>query len=151
DLYYRLNVFPITVLSLQQRRQDLPHLVRYLVERLAESLRRRIDTIPDDAMRVLESHDWPGNVRELQNVLLRAIIGSRDGVLNIQESWQPSVGARESGERATLLEVERRHITRVLGGVRWRIEGRDGAAQILGMKASTLRSRMQRLGIVRPA
>jgi formate hydrogenlyase transcriptional activator len=150
DLYYRLNVFPITLPSLRQHREDVPQLVRYLVDRLGRTLRRRIDTIPDEVMETLQAHDWPGNVRELENVLQRAMIVSRGGTLSLGEAWLPALEQVPSCETATLIEVERRHITRVLGGARWRIEGAGGAAQVLGLRPSTLRSRMLKLGISRP-
>ena len=151
DLYYRLNVFPITLPSLAQRREDVPALVNYLVERLGHTLRRRVTTIPDDVMAALQSHDWPGNIRELENVLQRAIILSKNGVLTSREMWLPAPEtAAPSPESGTLVDVERRHIVQVLSGVRWRIEGAGGGAQILGLKPSTLRSRMAKLGIERP-
>jgi transcriptional regulator with GAF, ATPase, and Fis domain len=150
DLYYRLNVFPITMPALRQRRGDIPLLVRHLVDRLGTALRRRVDSIPEDVLDTLRRHDWPGNIRELENVLQRAIIVSRDGALTLGESWQPPLETALSSGGATLTEVERRHIVRILGDVRWRIEGPGGAAQILGLKPSTLRSRMQKLGVARP-
>jgi len=150
DLFYRLNVFPITVPALRQRRTDIPLLVKHLVERLGTALRRRVDSIPEEVMETLRRHDWPGNVRELENVLQRAIIVSRDGALTLGDTWQPAIETSLSAGDATLTEVERRHIVRVLGDVRWRIEGPGGAAQILGLKPSTLRSRMQKLGVMRP-
>ena len=152
DLYYRLNVFPITLPALAQRREDIPALVRHLVERLGHGLRRHVNTIPDDVMAALQAHDWPGNVRELENVLQRAIILSKNGVLTSREMWLPAseAAAADVPETGTLIDVERRHIVRVLSGVRWRIEGTGGGAQILGLKPSTLRSRMVKLGIERP-
>ncbi len=150
DLFYRLNVFPITLPSLRQRREDIPALVRHLVARLARDLRRPIDTIPDGTLSALQRHDWPGNVRELENVLQRAIIVSRDGVLTVAETCSPAIEGGPSTARLTLIEVERRHIVHVLSDVRWRVEGPGGAAQILGLKPSTLRSRMVKLGIIRP-
>jgi transcriptional regulator with GAF, ATPase, and Fis domain len=150
DLYYRLNVFPITLPALRQRREDIPALVRHLIDRLGRALRRRIDVIPDEVMAALQAHDWPGNVRELENVLQRAIIMSRAGVLTTREVWLPSVETAAPPDSDTLVDVERRHIVRVLSGVRWRIEGPGGGAQMLGLKPSTLRSRMLKLGIGRP-
>jgi formate hydrogenlyase transcriptional activator len=150
DLYYRLNVFPITLPTLRQRRGDIPLLVWHLVERLGRTLRRKIDSIPDDVMEALSAHDWPGNIRELENVLQRALIVSRGGALSLSEAWQPALETVMSGSSATLVDVERRHIVRVLDEVRWRIEGAGGAAQVLGMKPSTLRSRMLKLGVARP-
>jgi DNA-binding NtrC family response regulator len=144
-------VFPITLTSLSQRREDIPALVRHLIDRLGRTLRRRVDTIPDEVMGSLQGHDWPGNVRELENVLQRAIILSKNGVLTAREMWLPAPEAASSiPESGTLVDVERRHIVRVLSGVRWRIEGTGGGAQILGLKPSTLRSRMAKLRIERP-
>jgi len=149
DLYYRLNVFPITVPALRERRSDIPMLVRHLVDRFAEALGKRIDIVPAEVMRVLETYDWPGNVRELENVIQRAIILSTGPALSIGEAWVPSLEPVPVGKNVTLVEVERRHIDNVLQTTQWRIEGPGGAAHILGMKPSTLRSRMAKLGIVR--
>ena len=116
DLYYRLNVFPITVPPLRERRSDIPLLVRHLIDRFNDALGKRIDTVPPDAMRLLEQYDWPGNVRELENVIERAIILSKNGVLTAREMWLPATGS-SSPETGTLVDVERRHIVRVLSGV----------------------------------
>jgi transcriptional regulator with GAF, ATPase, and Fis domain len=150
DLFYRLNVFPITLPSLRDRRSDIQLLVRYLVSRLAPALRKRIEVIPPEVMRMLETYDWPGNVRELENVLQRAIILSHGTTLSLSEAWLPAREPMPIGEGVTLLEVERRHIVHVLNASSWRIEGSGGAAAVLGMKPSTLRSRMAKLGIARP-
>ncbi len=150
DLYYRLNVFPITVPSLRDRREDIPALVRHLVDRLSRALRKPIDAIPPHVMRTLEAHDWPGNVRELENVLQRAIILSPGTTLAISEAWMPATQAPPVTGGLTLIEMERRHIRGVLDTTRWRIEGGSGAAHLLGLKPSTLRSRMLKLGIARP-
>ena len=135
---------------LRERRDDIPLLVWHLVDRLGRLLRRKIDSIPDDVMEALSAHDWPGNIRELENVLERALIVSRGGALSLSETWQPALETMMTGGSATLVDVERRHIVRVLDEVRWRIEGAGGAAQVLGMKPSTLRSRMLKLGVARP-
>jgi transcriptional regulator with GAF, ATPase, and Fis domain len=150
DLYYRLNVFPLTLPSLRQHRDDIPSLVRHLVDRLGRALNRRIDSISDDVMTMLQAHDWPGNVRELENVLQRAIILSRGGVIAAVDMCGSTLDGLTAPDGATLTDIERRHIVRVLSGVRWRIEGPAGAAQILGLKPSTLRSRMIKLAIARP-
>ena len=150
DLYYRLNVFPITLPSLRQHREDIPDLVRHLVNRLGGHLRKPVENIPDDVMGALQAYDWPGNVRELENVLQRAIILSGGHTLTSIDLGVPVLDGMPEAENATLTEVERRHIVRVLSGARWRIEGAGGAAQLLGLKPSTLRSRMMKLGIVRP-
>jgi transcriptional regulator with GAF, ATPase, and Fis domain len=148
DLFYRLNVFPITVPSLRDRRQDIPSLVRYLVERHGRALRKPIDAVPHSVVETLEAYDWPGNVRELENVIQRAIIQSRGGTLELRDAWMPE--AASSGGGTTLIEVERRHILHILEACHWRIEGQGGAAQLLALKSSTLRSRMLKLGITRP-
>ena len=150
DLYYRLNVFPITLPSLRQHREDIPALVRHLVQRLGVSLRKQVDSIPEDVMAALAAYEWPGNVRELENVLQRAIILSRGSTLTSVDLGVPEIDGLPAPENATLTEVERRHIVRVLSGARWRIEGSGGAAQVLGLKPSTLRSRRRRFGVARP-
>jgi formate hydrogenlyase transcriptional activator len=150
DLYYRLNVFPITVPTLKDRREDIPALARHLVKNLSRTLHKPIDTIPPAVMQTLERYDWPGNIRELENVLQRAIILSPGSTLSLGEAWMPALQPRASAELTTLVDVERRHIRGILETVRWRIEGGGGAAKLLGMKPSTLRSRMSKLGIERP-
>jgi transcriptional regulator with GAF, ATPase, and Fis domain len=152
DLYYRLNVFPITLPSLRQHREDIPSLVQHLMKRLAGPLRKNVDQISDDVMAALQGYEWPGNVRELENVLQRAMILSRGTTLtSVDLGVSVADGSTTSSpENATLTEVERCHIVRVLTGAHWRIEGSGGAAQVLGLKPSTLRSRMMKLGVVRP-
>ena len=131
DLFYRLNVFPITLPSLRDRRSDIPLLVRYLVS-AGPGPRKRIEVIPPEVMRMLETYDWPGNVRELENVLQRAIILSHGTTLSLSEAWLPAREPMPIGEGVTLLEVERRHIVHVLNASCWRIEGSGGAAAVLG-------------------
>jgi transcriptional regulator with GAF, ATPase, and Fis domain len=150
DLYYRLNVFPITIPSLRERREDIPPLVHHLVRRLSRTLNKRIDTIPPYVMQTLEAYDWPGNIRELENVLQRAIILSPGTSLALGDAWMPAPQSPPTTTGTTLVEIERRHIRSVLDSTRWRIEGGGGAAQLLGLKPSTLRSRMLKLGISRP-
>jgi len=150
DLFYRLNVFPLTVPSLRDRREDIPLLVRHLVDRHSRLLRKSIDAVPPAAMQALEGYDWPGNIRELENVIQRAIILSRGATLDLKDAWLPRTEQATDSGCTTLVEVERRHITHVLELCRWRIEGAGGAAQVLALKASTLRSRMLKLGIARP-
>jgi len=151
DLYYRLNVFPITVPSLRDRREDIPLLVRHFVRKYARTFGRRIDTIPAGVMRTLESYDWPGNIRELENVIQRAIIVSSSGSLDLREVWVPRIDSSSGNDSTTaLVDVERRHIVHVLDLCQWRIEGTGGAAHLLALKSSTLRSRMAKLGITRP-
>jgi formate hydrogenlyase transcriptional activator len=150
DLFYRLNVFPVTVPSLRDRREDIPLLARHLIERHSRLLRKRIDHIPPQVMHAFESYDWPGNVRELENVIQRAIILSSNHTLELKDAWLPCTEPAASTGGTTLIEVERRHILHILESCRWKIEGAGGAAQLLALKSSTLRSRMLKLGIVRP-
>jgi transcriptional regulator with GAF, ATPase, and Fis domain len=150
DLYYRLNVFPITIPSLRDRREDIPQLAEHLVRRLSRTLNKRIDAIPAYVMQTLEAYDWPGNVRELENVLQRAIILSPGTTLALGDAWMPSPSPTPPASGVTLIEIEKRHIRTVLDTTRWRIEGGGGAAHLLGLKPSTLRSRMLKLGIARP-
>jgi formate hydrogenlyase transcriptional activator len=150
DLYFRLNVFPITVPPLRNRQSDIPVLTRYLVERLAARNGKRIVQIPRRVFDQLERYTWPGNVRELENVLERAVITSSGGTLELAEPLEAAESgllAEPTGRR--LRDVERAHILRILAGRGWRIEGPDGAADVLGLKPSTLRSLMQRLNIRR--
>jgi formate hydrogenlyase transcriptional activator len=150
DLYYRLNVFPITLPSLRDRRDDIPLLVRHLVERHARAFKKRIDVVPPAVIQALESYDWPGNIRELENVIQRAIILSTGHSLELKDAWLPCGDTTSAAGGTTLVEVERRHILHILEACRWRIEGPGGAAQLLALKSSTLRSRMLKLGIARP-
>jgi transcriptional regulator with GAF, ATPase, and Fis domain len=122
-------------------------MVGHLVERLAARHAKPPLHVPVDVMRALQRHEWPGNVRELENVLERAVILSRGGALRL-DGRELSTGPDQASD--ALVDVERSHILRVLARVGWRIEGEGGAARILGLKASTLRSRMSRLGIQRP-
>jgi transcriptional regulator with GAF, ATPase, and Fis domain len=150
DLYFRLNVFPITVPPLRQRRSDIPLLARHLVERLAARNGKRIAQIPNCVFDQLEQYSWPGNVRELENVLERAVITSTDGTLRLADALEPLDPLLLDGDCGdTLQDVERAHILRILAATRWRIEGQQGAARTLGLKPSTLRSRMQKLHIRR--
>jgi len=154
DLFYRLNVFPITLPALRERRDDVAAIARYLVERIARQLGKPVPRLTPDTIRALERHDWPGNIRELENVLQQAIILSRDGTLELTGLGAQEVVVEEPatpGEDSnTLVNVERDHINRVLGTTAWRIEGTSGAAKILGLRPSTLRSRMRKLGLHRP-
>jgi len=151
DLYYRLNVFPITLPSLRERREDIPLLAQHLANRFARAMPRAIKPIPDSVARALQQYDWPGNIRELENVIQRAIILSPDGVISINDISMSSAKAPTATVGTTLEEIERNHIQRMLNTTLWRIEGRRGAAELLGLKPSTLRSRLRKLGIRRGA
>jgi PAS domain S-box-containing protein len=159
DLYYRLNVFPVHVPPLRERREDIPLLVHYFVERYAATIGRTITRVPEDAMRRLAAYAWPGNVRELENVVERAVILSAGPDLVVAPEALPvtpvpaSRGAAApeatGGTPAALDQVERTHIVAVLKQTGWRIDGPNGAARVLNLNPSTLRSRMQKLGIRR--
>jgi formate hydrogenlyase transcriptional activator len=147
DLYYRLNVFPITVPPLRQRKADIPLMVEAFVERYARKFRKEIRSIPKETLKALQDYPWPGNVRELESVIERAVILCPGPALQLADTLAPP--PLSSGMR-TLEEAERNQILKILSETRWRIEGKDGAAAILGLHPSTLRARMHKLGIVRP-
>ncbi|MDX1374224.1 MAG: sigma 54-interacting transcriptional regulator [Burkholderiales bacterium] len=149
DLYFRLNVFPLTLPPLRDRRADIPLLVEHFLARAAARLGKRIDGISSGTMERLLRHAWPGNVRELANVLERAAILADGRVLEVDAL--PSFDVLAPARGGTLEAVERAHITAVLEQTAWRISGGGGAATVLGMNPSTLRSRMQKLGIRREA
>ncbi len=150
DLYYRLNVFPLTLPALRDRRQDIPLLVRYFAQQFARRMDKTIDTIPTETMTALSRYDWPGNIRELENLIERAIILTQGTALYVPLA---ELKPRDGGgvpSTATLEETEREHIVSILKLTKWVIGGPSGAAAKLGMKRTTLQSKMQRLGIIRP-
>ena len=150
DLYYRLNVFPVRMPALRERQEDIPVLAQHLTRRLLEKHNRPPLTIPNSVIDSLMAHDWPGNIRELENVLERAIIRTTGSTLRLLEPLTPELDFGFSGAATTLMvDVERAHILRMLHVSGWRIEGARGAALALGLKASTLRSRMRKLGVRR--
>ena len=149
DLYYRLNVFPITVPPLRQRKEDIPLLVQFFVEKYSRKLGRQITSIQKKTMKVLQDYSWPGNIRELESVIERAIIMCPGPVLQLADELEILVPPLSSSLK-TLGETERDQILKTLSETQWRIEGKDGAAAILGLHPSTLRAKMQRLGIRRP-
>lgn len=146
DLYYRLNVFPVTIPPLRDRAEDVPILVRYYVEKYARRMSRRIDEIPTSTMEALCNYCWPGNVRELQNFIERAVVLSEGQVL------QPPLSDLEQSQKSklgTLEEVEREHVLHALREAQWVIGGPSGAAARLGMKRTTLAYRIRKLKIPR--
>ena len=150
DLYCRLQVFPITVPPLGDRREDIPLLVRFFVEKFARKSGKAIDTVPTVAMEVLQRYPWPGNVRELQNVIERAVINTRGAGLCLMDTLaEPGVSGLGIPRIQTLAESEVECIVRALEATHWKIEGQDGAATVLGLPPSTLRKRMQKHGIQR--
>jgi transcriptional regulator with GAF, ATPase, and Fis domain len=152
DLYYRLNVFPVKSPALRERKDDIPLLVKHFCKKHEGKIGKSVHTVTDSVMEALMAYDWPGNIRELENIIERALILSKDGVLDYGE-WLPvhtatATGTAKSG--ATKLEdVEKEHITAVLKQTNWRVSGEKGAAKILGLNATTLEARMKKLGIVR--
>jgi transcriptional regulator with GAF, ATPase, and Fis domain len=156
DLLYRINVFPLTIPPLRQRKEDIPALVHWFVERSGRKMGKQIRTVPASLITHLQTYDWPGNVRELENVIERAVITSRNSVLKLGERLTPSGSDRQPrpaaarSELQPLAQVERDHIQQVLTHAHWTIDGPKGAARILGLAPSTLRDRMKKLKIHRP-
>jgi formate hydrogenlyase transcriptional activator len=171
DLFYRLNVFPIHIPSLRERREDVPLLVRYFVQKFSRRLNKTVAYIPADAMDALADYSWPGNIRELENFIERAVLLSPSKELRVPLSelktsdaanhdGSPAAGVESASSFAspmsltssisTLEEAERQHILRALRQTEWRIAGAKGAAVLLGMKRTTLQARMRKLGIRRP-
>jgi formate hydrogenlyase transcriptional activator len=150
DLFYRLSVFPILVPPLRERKEDIPSLVRYFAQKFAMRMDRKIERIPSATMEALVDWPWPGNIRELQNLMERSVILSQGRDLRVPLSdLEIPVEPDTDGAAATLEEIERREIRRVLRECRGVIGGPDGAAERLGLKRTTLNSRIKKLGIVR--
>ena len=148
DLYFRLNVFPITLPPLRERKADIPFLVEHFVQKFARRQGKSIDCIPDGVMEVLACHDWPGNIRELQNVIERAVIITKGPVLELQMA---ELRVQTAGSTAikTLADAERAHIAATLEKTNWVIGGKQGAAIQLGLPRTTLIAMMQRHGLFR--
>ena len=149
DLYYRLNVFPIYLPPLRERKADIPELVEHFVRHFADSMDKTIEVIPKETMRALVGHCWPGNIRELQNNIARGVILSNDGILELGpleafETPEPEI------VNPTLEEKIRREIIAACESAKWRLGGPEGAAARLGLKRTTLFHKMRRLGIARP-
>jgi transcriptional regulator with GAF, ATPase, and Fis domain len=149
DLYYRINVFPITVPPLRQRKGDIPLLVRAFLERYSRKLGKQITSVHKKTMKTLQDYPWPGNVRELENIIERAVILCPGPALQLVDKLDIPFSPMSSAIR-TLKELERNQIHKILSETRWRIEGKEGAAVILGLHPSTLRARIHKLGILRP-
>jgi formate hydrogenlyase transcriptional activator len=150
DLYYRLNVFPIRIPPLRERREDIPLLVEYFMEKFARRMGKRVETVPKATMQKLVDWPWPGNVRELQNMIERGVILSRGFVLEIPltELEQSGIPVLDDNNGASTLEAfEREHILRALRDTGWVVAG---AAARLGLNRSTLNARMRKLEIRRP-
>ena len=149
DLWYRLNVFPITMPPLRDRSDDIPLLVDFFVEKITKRMGKSIEIIPTRVMNALKDYQWPGNVRELENVIERAVINSSGPKLRLVDELKPSKRDLPA-PRETLETVERNHILGILHQTQWKVSGKDGAAEILGLNRSTLRARMRKLGIGKP-
>lgn len=149
DLFYRLNVFPLTVPALRDRREDIPSLVRYFAQKFARRMNKKIDSIPTEGLARLSQYDWPGNVRELENLIERATILSPGGALHLSLEKSPSPPDSDTQSITTLEAAERDHIVRALQATNWIIGGPKGAAAKLGMKRTTLQSKMHKLNISR--
>jgi formate hydrogenlyase transcriptional activator len=162
DLYYRLNVFPVSLPPLRERRDDIPLLVRHFVQRCAQRMKKRVETIPEEALAALSRYDWPGNVRELENFIERAVILTRGSALEAPLSElrprngghhpapAPASAPRAAESPQTLADAERAHILAALEETGWVVGGAKGAAARLGMSRTTLQAKMERLGIKRP-
>jgi formate hydrogenlyase transcriptional activator len=149
DLYYRLRVFPITSPALRERREDIPLLVRYFVAKHSRRMGKQIETIPPDVMKALAKCDWPGNIRELENFLERAVILSRGPVLRVPLAELETADEPSRASDATLKTTERDHILRILRETKGLIAGPKGAAARLGLKRTTLNSKLKKLNIER--
>lgn len=161
DLYYRINVFPITVPPLRERREDIPLLADYFVEKLRGQVNHKVTRISDEAMDALLAYDWPGNIRELQNVIERSLILAPGDTLNVEvlvnsvissaTAAAPMAGDHSAAmESKTLDELNREYIRAVCERCRWKIHGAGNAADLLGINPNTLRARMKKLGVERP-
>jgi len=151
DLFYRLNVFPITMPPLRQRKEDIPLLVNHFVVKFNKKIGKKITTISTDTLNILQEYHWPGNVRELESVIERAVIISQATTLQVLDRFDTFRKPEDATGQETkaMAELEHDHILQVLKKTSWRIEGKNGAAILLGLNASTLRARMRKLGIVR--
>jgi formate hydrogenlyase transcriptional activator len=150
DLYYRLNVFPITLPALRDRREDISLLVHYFVKSLGQRLGRSVTQVPEELLEALDQYHWPGNIRELQNFVERSLITSPGDILTPRPSeMRALLSTTQEGPPVTLADAERAHIQRVLEETNWKLSGRDGAAVRLGLPRTTLISRMKKLGITK--
>jgi transcriptional regulator with GAF, ATPase, and Fis domain len=149
DLWYRLNIFPITMPPLRARREDIPLLVHFFVDKISKRLGKSIRIVPVSVMDALQNYHWPGNIRELENVLERAVINSSGPKLHlVDELKKPDKDLTEA--KRSLADVERAYIVRVLEQTQWKVSGKNSAAEILGLNRSTLRARMRKLDIRKP-
>jgi len=146
DLYYRLNTFKLSVPPLRDRNDDIPLLVRFFVEKQGKKLGKAIKNIPKSSMRKLENYSWPGNIRELQNTIENAIIISENDTLKVEITGSSTLAKKG---KMKLKDIERDHILQVLESTNWRLGGKGGAAELLGMKRTTLYAKMKKYNIER--
>ncbi len=149
DLWYRLNIFPITMPPLRDRLDDIPSLVDFYIQKICKRMGKSIEIIPSKVMDALQNYHWPGNIRELENVLERAVINSSGPKLHLVDELKSRQKDIFTAGK-TLEAVEREHILRVMDHTQWKISGKGGAAEILGLNRSTLRARMRKLSIQKP-
>ena len=150
DLFYRLNVFPITMPPLRQRKEDIPQLVTHFVAKFNKKMGKKIETVSKETLKVLQEYHWPGNVRELESVIERAVITSQGTALQVLDRFDTFHKAVDmGGDVKALADLEQHHILEVLQKTGWRIEGKNGAALLLGLNPSTLRARIRKYGIRR--
>jgi PAS domain S-box-containing protein len=150
DLLFRLNVFPITVPPLRERKDDLPQLIEYFANRFSKKIGKTIRSVSPGTIRNLAQHSWPGNIRELANVIERSVINSQGETLSVFEDFgKVAINGVSSASADTLETMERKYISEILANLGWRIEGVSGAARVLGLNPSTLRTRMAKLGITK--
>jgi len=147
DLWYRLSIFPISVPALREHMEDIPQLVKYYVDKISRRLGKSIESIPTTVMNTLQNYHWPGNVRELENVIERAVINSSGPKLRLADELKTP--HKDLTPPKTLEKLEHDHIVRVLEQTHWKVSGKNGASEILGLNVSTLRARMRKLGIRR--
>ena len=149
DLWYRLNIFPITMPPVRDRLDDIPLLVDFYVKKISKRMGKSIAIIPTSVMNALQNYHWPGNVRELENVLERAVINSSGPKLRLVDELKTQQKDLSTAQKP-LEAVEREHIVRILEQTQWKVSGKTGASEILGLNRSTLRARMRKLGILKP-
>ena len=150
DLYYRLNVFPLNLPALRDRREDIPMLVRYFAQHYAARMKKTIESIPAPTLEALSRYHWPGNIRELENLVERAVILTPGTQLQVPLQELKIEARQAPAPGATLQDAERDQILRTLRDTRWVIGGPDGAAARLGLKRTTLTSKIKKLGLSRP-
>ena len=151
DLYFRLNVYPIRVGPLREKKDDIPLLVNYFVKKLSKRVGKEIEKIPQRTMNILMNYSWPGNIRELENVIERAMITSKGKTLRLPDKLPEPESVNENLSRLSLHEMERNYIVEILEETYWKVNGNDGAARILDMHPETLRSKMKKLDINKPS